>query len=57
MRREERGLTQVQLAKAIDFDRSSLSNIESGNQRILAHTLKDIADALKTTVMQLTKAI
>lgn len=40
-------LSQDALALAIGLTRSSISNIEKGRQKLLLHTLVDIADALK----------
>jgi len=44
--REERGLTQAELAAAVSLTRASITNIESGKQKLLLHTLYDIAIAL-----------
>ena len=46
--RERRGknLSQDALAMAVGLSRSSISNIEKGRQKLLLHTLVDIADAL-----------
>lgn len=44
--REQRGLSQVQLADAVGLSRASLSNVENGKQRLLAHNLVAIAQAL-----------
>lgn len=44
--RHDRKLTQEKLAQAISLDRSSVSNIEQGRQKILLHNLYDIATAL-----------
>lgn len=45
-RREIAGFTQGDLASDIGILRTSLINIEKGNQRIHAHTLADIAHFL-----------
>ena len=47
--RTQRGknLSQEALASAIGLTRTSISNIENGRQRLLLHTLADIAAALK----------
>ncbi|MGC4052414.1 MAG: helix-turn-helix transcriptional regulator [Paludibaculum sp.] len=47
-RREERGLSQEGLAKAVGLKRPSMSNIENGRQNILLHTFCDIAETLDT---------
>ncbi len=39
-------LTQQELADALFISRTSLTNIEKGNQRILVHTLMDIAHSV-----------
>lgn len=39
-------LTQQDLADALFISRTSLTNIEKGNQRILVHTLIDIAQSV-----------
>ncbi len=39
-------LTQQELADDLFISRTSLTNIEKGNQRILVHTLIDIAQSL-----------
>jgi transcriptional regulator with XRE-family HTH domain len=46
--RERRGknLSQEALAMAVGLTRSSISNIEKGRQKLLLHTLIDIANAL-----------
>lgn len=53
--RRKRDLTQEELASIIGFTRSSISNIEAGRQRILAHDLDKFCKALKTSITQLTK--
>ena len=45
--RRAKNLSQEALASAVGLTRTSISNIESGRQRMLLHTLVDIADALK----------
>jgi transcriptional regulator with XRE-family HTH domain len=44
--RTQRGLSQLQLAEAVNLTRSSLSNVEHGKQRVLAHVLVAIGQAL-----------
>src|SRR5437879_2601330 len=45
--RSRRGkkLSQEALASAVGLTRTSISNIEKGRQRLLLHTLVDVADA------------
>jgi transcriptional regulator with XRE-family HTH domain len=44
--REERKLTQAELAAVVLLTRTSITNIEHGRQKLLLHTLYDIAAAL-----------
>jgi transcriptional regulator with XRE-family HTH domain len=44
--RKERGLTQEQLATLVSLTRTSITNIEHGRQKLLLHTLYEIANAL-----------
>ncbi len=46
MARETRNLTQERLAEFISLTRTSITNIERGNQKLLLHTLYDIASTL-----------
>lgn len=46
--REQRGLTQEALASQVSLTRTSITNIEKGRQKLLLHTLIDIATALGT---------
>ena len=41
--------TQEKLANAVGLTRSSIANIESGNQKILLHQIFDFAEALGVT--------
>ena len=45
-RREQCGLTQEALASQVSLTRTSITNIEKGRQKLLLHTLIDIANAL-----------
>jgi transcriptional regulator with XRE-family HTH domain len=51
--RKKAKLTQAALAKAISLDRTSITNIEQGRQKILAHTLIDLSLALNTPLINL----
>ena len=44
--REEKNVTQEELAKRVDLSRTSITNIEKGRQRVLLHQMVDIAHAL-----------
>jgi transcriptional regulator with XRE-family HTH domain len=48
--RRDSGLSQTELATAIGLSRTSISNIEKGRQKMLAHTLVDIAEALSVAI-------
>ncbi|NTU50238.1 MAG: helix-turn-helix domain-containing protein [Desulfobulbaceae bacterium] len=54
-RRNRRGLTQEALAQSLlpKMTRVSIANIESGNQRILSHTLFQIAGVLDVPMSEL----
>jgi DNA-binding XRE family transcriptional regulator len=51
--RTEAGLTQAEVAAAIGLTRTSVSNIEKGRQKMLLHTLVEIAESLSVPVMSL----
>jgi transcriptional regulator with XRE-family HTH domain len=53
--RSQRGLTQEQLGRALipPMTRVSVANIEAGNQRILSHTLVQIAAALNVEIVDI----
>jgi transcriptional regulator with XRE-family HTH domain len=44
--RKLRGLTQKDLAERVALTRASIANIESGRQKVMLHTLYQIADIL-----------
>ena len=46
-RRGELGLTQSDIAERLGLSRASLTNLESGRQRIMVHQLFALANALK----------
>ncbi|MBI4432348.1 MAG: helix-turn-helix transcriptional regulator [Candidatus Omnitrophica bacterium] len=48
--RKKKGLTQKQLADATKLSRTSITNIEKGRQKILVHTLFELASALAIEV-------
>lgn len=43
--RKAAGLTQAQLAEMIGLERTSVTNMENGNQRVAVDTLQAIAEA------------
>jgi transcriptional regulator with XRE-family HTH domain len=45
--RDRRGLTQEGLASLVALTRTSITNIEKGRQKLLLHTLVDLATALQ----------
>ena len=47
--RDARGLTQEALATLVSLTRTSITNIEKGRQKLLAHTIVDLATALKVS--------
>jgi transcriptional regulator with XRE-family HTH domain len=53
--REDRKMTQAQLGLLLDppSTRASIANIENGKQRVLAHTLSQLARSLKVEVVEL----
>lgn len=44
--REERKVTQDELARRVALSRTSITNIERGRQRVLLHQMMEIAEAL-----------
>lgn len=44
--RENRNVTQEELASKVSLSRTSITNIEQGRQQFMAHTLIEIATAL-----------
>lgn len=46
-------LTQEQVADTLSLNRTSITNIEKGKQKILAHTLIDLAESLQISVTDL----
>ncbi|HEX4334362.1 MAG TPA: helix-turn-helix transcriptional regulator [Polyangiaceae bacterium] len=57
--RKRAGMTQEDLGKAIDppLTRASLANIENAKQRVLAHTIIQLAAALSVPVQDLLPAL
>ena len=48
--RIKQNLTQQQLAELVSLNRTSITNIEKGVQRLLAHTVVDLAAELKVPI-------
>src|SRR5437879_1262354 len=44
--REEKSVTQEELARRVDLSRTSITNIEKGRQRIMLHQVVELAEAL-----------
>lgn len=53
--RREAGLTQVQVAAALDVPQSFVSKYESGERRLDVIELRHVASALRTTVWTILK--
>jgi transcriptional regulator with XRE-family HTH domain len=51
------GITQQDLAKRIGVTRTSITNVESGNQRVLLADVERFASALGTTPKHLMRGI
>lgn len=51
-----RGMSQGDLGDAVGLSRASVANIEAGRQRMLAHTLVELAAAVAMPVEWLTWA-
>lgn len=55
--REALGLDQGELAKRVGLNRTSITNIEAGRQRILLHDVEKFSKAIGTTEKALLKGI
>ena len=53
--RQERNLTQEQVAKRLHWSRQRISNIESGQRRLLFFEVMDLADLYSIPVATLTE--
>lgn len=51
--RDERDISQVEMARAIGLSRTSITNIEKGRQPIQVHVLVKIAETLGVTLSAL----
>jgi len=54
--RQKNELSQTRLAEIVGLKRTSITNIEKGRQKILVHTLWDLAEALSVKVKDLLPA-
>ncbi len=50
--RIDKGLSQEELARRIDFDRTYLSRVESGKQNMTVETLLKICEGLDVTIKE-----
>lgn len=55
--REIHGITQVVLSRKLGLSRTSLTNVEAGRQRLLLHSVRDYAKALRIKPEHLLKGI
>ena len=55
--RQAAGLTQEQLAFNANLDRTYISGIERGKRNLSLRNIKVLADALDTTISELTKGL
>lgn len=55
--RETLGWSQMDLSKMLKLDRTSITKIESGTQRLMLHDVEKIASAFNMDVKQLLKGI
>ena len=53
--REEKGMTQGDICRALDIDRGFISSIENGKRNPTLSTIKKIADAVGVSVDELLK--
>lgn len=55
--REAQDMTQQELAFVLGLTRASISNIEGGQQRVLAHQIEPMAIALGVTIARLLRGL
>lgn len=53
--REEKNITQAELAARCNYEKSNMSRIESGRTNLTIGTLLNIAESLETTIINLIK--
>lgn len=54
--REEKSVTQEELARRVELSRTSITNIEQGRQRVMLHQAVEIARALDQDPVELMRA-
>lgn len=57
MIRSALGLTQLELAERVGLNRTSVTNIEAGRQRILLHDVEKFATALGSSPKHLLRGV
>ena len=55
--RRSRNLTQEELGELVQLTRTSITNIEKGRQKVLAHTVATLAAALSLDISALMPAV
>ncbi len=53
LERKARGMTQTELGNKTGLNRTSISNIELGRQRIMLHDIEKIAETLNVKLTEL----
>jgi len=53
--REEKGMSQGDICRTLDLDRSYISNVENGKQNLTISTMEKITKALNVKIDQLFK--
>lgn len=51
--REQKSVTQEELARRVDLSRTSITNIEKGRQRVMLHQMVELAEALDADPLSL----
>lgn len=54
--RQKKELSQTRLAEIVGLKRTSITNIEKGRQKLLVHTLWDLAEALSVSAKDILPA-
>ncbi len=53
--REKKGMSQGDICRALDLDRSYISNVENGKQNLTISTMEKVASALGVSIDKLLK--